>query len=130
MAPIIPNGGAAASPSAVDFVAMPTELAAALERAVADFRQQPVTPQRAFAFEQKVAEIYRETGRVLLEHEYNGIEPVHRQDCPVRLRYLGQEYKRRPKSRNTIGTLFGEHSHSVLATLTLDYLRLVRSLRR
>lgn len=108
MAPIIPIGSATASPSAVNFIAMPTELAAALQREVTDFRQQPVTPQRTFAFEQKVAEIYREAGRALLEQEYNGIEPERWHDCPVRLRYDGQEYKRRPKSRNTIGTLFGE----------------------
>src|SRR5205823_4596131 len=28
--------------------------------------------------------------------------------CPLRLRLAGQEYRRRPKSRNRIGTLFGE----------------------
>lgn len=108
MAPIIPIDTATASPSDGNCDAMPTELAEALQREVMDFRQQPATPQRTFAFEQKVAEIYREAGRVLLEQEYNRIEPEHRQECPVRLRYLGQEYKRRPKSRNTIGTLFGE----------------------
>ncbi|MGZ3427899.1 MAG: hypothetical protein ACXVCV_14690, partial [Polyangia bacterium] len=32
--------------------------------------------------------------------------------------------------KERIGTLFGEHSHSVLATLTLDYLQVVRAIRR
>jgi hypothetical protein len=44
----------------------------------------------------------------VLEHEYNRIEPERREDCPLRLRLTRQEYRRRPKSRNVIGTLFGE----------------------
>ena len=71
------------------------------------FRQQPPTPERTYAFEQQLAAILRETGRVLLEHEYNRIEPERLQDCPLRLRLADQEYRRRPKSRNTIGTWFG-----------------------
>jgi hypothetical protein len=43
----------------------------------------------------------------VLEHEYNRIEPERREDCPLRLRLARQEYRRRPKSRNHIGTLFG-----------------------
>ena len=72
------------------------------------FRQQPPTPERTYAFEQNTAAILRQAGRVLLENEYNGIEPERREDCPLRLRLAGQEYRRRPKSRNRIGTLFGE----------------------
>ena len=45
---------------------------------------------------------------MLLENEYNRVEPERLQDCPLRLRMAGQEYRRRPKSRNQIGTLFGE----------------------
>src|SRR6266446_907037 len=56
----------------------------------------------------KTAAVLREAGRVLAEHEYNRIEPEHLEDCPLRLRVAGQEYRRRPKSRNTIGTWFGE----------------------
>lgn len=108
MAVTIPIRSAAAIATPGNLVALPPEQGHALQQAVATFRQQSVTPERSFAFEQKVAEIYREAGRVLLEHEYNRLEPAQRQDCPVRLRYLGQEYKRRPKSRNQIGTLFGE----------------------
>lgn len=108
MAPIIPIGVASTIPNPAPFVAIPPEQALALQQEVAAFRKQPVTPEGTFVFEQKVAEIYREAGRALLEQEYNRIEPEQKQDCPVRLRYRGQEYKRRPKSRNQIGTLFGE----------------------
>jgi hypothetical protein len=72
------------------------------------FRQQPPTPERTCAFEQKVAATLRAAGRVLLEQVYNGLEPERLEDCPLRLRLAGQEYRRRPKSRNRIGTLFGE----------------------
>jgi hypothetical protein len=51
--------------------------------------------------------VLREVGRVLVENEYNRLEPERREDCPLRLRWAGQEYRRRPKSRNTIGTWFG-----------------------
>jgi hypothetical protein len=44
---------------------------------------------------------------VLLENEYNRIEPERLQDCTLRLQLAGQEYRRRPKSPNRIGTLFG-----------------------
>jgi len=54
-----------------------------------------------------MAAILRETGRLLLENEYNRLEPQRLEDCPKRLRLAGQEYRRRPKSRNMIGTWFG-----------------------
>ncbi len=72
------------------------------------FRQQPTTPERTHAFENSMAVILREAGRVLVEDEYNRVEPECREDCPLRLRFAGEEYRRRPKSRNQIGTLFGE----------------------
>ena len=71
------------------------------------FRQQPPTPERTYALERRAAEVLREAGRVLLEQEYNRIEPPRREDCPLRLRLAGQAYRRRPKSRNVIGTWFG-----------------------
>jgi hypothetical protein len=75
---------------------------------VQTFRRQPPTPERTCAFEQHVAEVLREAGRVVLERTYNSLEPEQREDCPFRLRFAGEEYRRRPKSRNQIGTLFGE----------------------
>jgi len=38
---------------------------------------------------------------------YNRVEPEEFEDCPVRMRFAGEEYKRRAKSTNTISTLFG-----------------------
>jgi len=75
---------------------------------VQEFRRQPPTPERTYAFEQKVAAVLRAAGRGLLERLYNELEPERLQECPLRLRLAGQEYRRRPKSRNRIGTLFGE----------------------
>jgi hypothetical protein len=72
------------------------------------FRQQPPTPELTYAFEKGTAAILRETGRLFMEQAYNHIEPEQLADCPQRLRLAGEEYRRRPKSRNDIGTLFGE----------------------
>jgi hypothetical protein len=72
------------------------------------FRQQPPTAELTYAFEKATAATLRETGRAFVEHEYNHIEPEQLADCPQRLRLAGQEYRRRPKSRNRIATLFGD----------------------
>src|SRR4051794_35460643 len=72
------------------------------------FRRQPPTPERTCAFEQKLAAALREAGRRLLEQVYNGLEPERVEDGPPRLRCAGATYRRRPKSRNRVGTLFGE----------------------
>jgi hypothetical protein len=71
------------------------------------FRQQPPTPERTYAFEKETDALLLEAGRVFVEHEYNHSEPAQLADCPQRLRLAGQEYRRRPKSCNRIGTLFG-----------------------
>jgi hypothetical protein len=78
-----------------------------MAKLVGEFRKQEPTPERTFEFETKLAEASREGNRSLVEGEFNRIEPGEMQDCPVRLRFAGVEYKRRPKSTNTIGTLFG-----------------------
>jgi hypothetical protein len=75
---------------------------------VQTFRALPPTPERTCAFEKTMAEVLREVGRVLLANEYNHIEPERVQDCPLRMRLAEQEYRRRPKSPNDIGTLFGQ----------------------
>jgi hypothetical protein len=76
--------------------------------AIRSFRQQPPTPESTCAFEKDIAAITREANRVIAEHEYNRIEPERLDDCPFRLRFAGEEYRRRPKSRKPVGTLFGE----------------------
>jgi hypothetical protein len=76
--------------------------------AVRAFREQPPTPEQTFAFENQLAAISRNADRDLVQHEYNRIEPEGLADCPFRLRFAGEEYRRRPKSPNQIGTLFGK----------------------
>lgn len=72
------------------------------------FRQHPPTPELTCAFETGIATILRQLGLVLVEHEYNHIEPPCLDDCPFRLRFANEEYRRRPKSPNQVATLFGE----------------------
>lgn len=76
--------------------------------AIRGFRQQPPTPATTYAFENELAVIARESARVVVQYEFNRVEPECREDCPLRLRLAGEEYRRRPKSRNCVGTLFGE----------------------
>jgi hypothetical protein len=102
---------ATAAPASPDLQALVDMLGpsmrAILEQVQA-FRRQPPTPERTCAFEQQLAAVLREAGRVLLERVYNGLEPECVEDCPRRLRCAGETYRRRPKSRNRVGTLFGE----------------------
>ena len=111
MADSTPNPLTAAIPDLHDVQEILGLLAPQLQQlcdARAAFRQQPPTPERTCAYEKQLAEIVRETGRVILTYDYNHLEPECRDDCPLRVRLAGEEYRRRPKSRNHIGTLFGE----------------------
>jgi hypothetical protein len=72
------------------------------------FLRQPVTPERTCDFEKGVDETLRNLGRVVLDHVFNRLEPDQLEECPQRLEFAGEIYRRRPKSRNRIGTLFGE----------------------
>lgn len=72
------------------------------------FRQQPPTPARTCAFENNLVSLLRDAGRVVVEDDFNRIEPECREECPLRLRVAGEEYRRRPKSPQRIGTLFGD----------------------
>jgi hypothetical protein len=71
------------------------------------FWRQAPTPEGTYNFEIGLKEVAQEGCRLLLEHIHNRIEPETLEDCPVRLHLGSEEYKRRPKSRNIIGTLFG-----------------------
>jgi hypothetical protein len=76
--------------------------------AVRRFRQDAVTPRRTCEFENELATIAREANQTIVAYEFNRIEPPCRDNCPMRLRFAGEEYRRRPKSPKRIGTLFGE----------------------
>jgi hypothetical protein len=96
-----------ATPDSANDERMLNELAPKLREILQRFRKGMPTPETTLAFETELEACCREGCRTLVEAEYNDIEPAAIEDCPVRLRLAGEEYKRRPKSPNTIGTLFG-----------------------
>jgi hypothetical protein len=96
-----------ATPDSANVEQMLIGLAPKLEGIVQKFRQAVPTPEMALAFETELEACWREGCRGLVEVEYNDIEPAALEDCPVRMRLAGEDYKRRPKSPNMIGTLFG-----------------------
>jgi hypothetical protein len=102
------TAAAAATPIAQELAGLLRTALQKLLDCVAVFLEQTPTPQLAWTLETTLDTQFRECGRMLLEHVYNHIEPEQVQDCPLRLEVAGQEYRRRPKSRNRIGTLFGE----------------------
>jgi hypothetical protein len=79
---------------------------AALLAAVRQFHARPPTPAATSAFEHEVAAILRQTGRDLIESAYNHAEPPT-DECPPRVRVGRETYRRRDKTPNTLGTLFG-----------------------
>ncbi len=97
-----------AIPDAPDLVALLAPSVQQLVDVVRAFQQQPPTPMAAYAFEKSLAEVLREAGRAIVAHAFNRLEPERLDDCPLRQRWAGQEYRRRPKSRNRIATWFGE----------------------
>ena len=74
--------------------------------AVEQFQARPPTPTATFAFEHEVAAILRQTGRDLIASAYNHAEPAT-EDGPPRIRSGRETYRRRDKTPNTLGTLFG-----------------------
>ena len=79
---------------------------AALIALETEYHVRPPTPAATFAFEQHVADLLRETGREVIEHAYNHAELVT-EECPPRVRFGRETYRRRAKTPNTLGTLFG-----------------------
>jgi hypothetical protein len=71
------------------------------------FHANPITPQNTFALETELANGCRENCQRLLDHSYNQVKPATFEDCPVRMKLGGEEYKRRRPTPNTIATLFG-----------------------
>lgn len=78
----------------------------ALIAVVDHFHAQPPTPAATFDLEHKVADILRQAGRELIEHAYNHAEPAA-QECSSRVHFGRETYRRRDKTPNTLGTLFG-----------------------
>ncbi len=96
-----------ATPDSTNVERMLNGLVAQLQDIVQRFRQGTPTPEMALIFETELETCCRAGCRTLVEAEYNDIEPAALKDCPVRMRLGGEDYKRRPKSPNTVGSLFG-----------------------
>ena len=78
----------------------------ALLASVHRFHARPHTPATTFAFEREIADILREIGREVVTHAYNHAEPATA-ECPPRIQLGRETYRRRDKTPNTLGTLFG-----------------------
>ena len=73
-----------------------------------DFRSQPLTPARVFAFEHQVDEFLRETGRQFVQAVYNHAEPAA-DACPKHVRFDLVLYTRlNRKTPQNSWTLFGQ----------------------
>jgi hypothetical protein len=56
--------------------------------------------------ERDLAARLRDIGRAILEHTAKAAEPAV-EDCPARVRFGGETYRRRRKAPNTLGPVFG-----------------------
>jgi hypothetical protein len=65
------------------------------------------TPQATFQFEQELAGVLREAGRVTAEVTYNAAEPEPAEQLPPRVRLGRREFRRNRKTKNEIATVFG-----------------------
>ena len=65
------------------------------------------TPQATFQFEQELAGVLREAGRVTAEVTYNAAEPEPAEQLPPRIRLGRREFRRNRKTKNEIATWFG-----------------------
>ena len=96
----------AASPLACDLSAQLQEPLTALLALVADFLACEPTPTTTFALEQNVAAVLQGMGQILISHAFNRAEPPA-EDCPARVTFGDETYRRRRKTTNLIGTRFG-----------------------
>jgi hypothetical protein len=96
-----------ATPDSKNVLVMLSGLLPKCQELVERFRKVGPTPETTLAFETELESCCRESCRALVEAEYNDIEPAVIDHIPVRMRLAGEEYKRRPKSPNEIGTSFG-----------------------
>lgn len=83
------------------------DLSARIEECGTRFRSQPKTPASVYAFEKEIAQILREGGRQIVEHELNRIEPAKKEELPPRIRYHKQTYRINKRTKAHIATTFG-----------------------
>ena len=84
-------------------------LIARLGQRIVSFRQGPITPVTAHAFEQDLQEMLREIGRTIFQWVVNHLETDNLSQVPALVDFDHDVYRRRPPSprRGGIATLFG-----------------------
>jgi hypothetical protein len=80
---------------------------APLAQALLHFQGQAPSPQATQQLEADLANAARQLGRAALEGALNAVETDDPQKVPAELRIGGLRYRRRPKSRHTVGSTFG-----------------------
>lgn len=71
------------------------------------FRGRPITPLACYELEKDLQSALAETGREILEAEFNGVESADRQQAPPRFRYQKETYRINQRTPATIATSFG-----------------------
>lgn len=84
-------------------------LIARLGQRIVSFRQGPITPVTAHAFEQDLQEMLREMGRTIFQWVVNHLESDDLSRAPALVDFDHNIYRYRPRSprRGGIATLFG-----------------------
>src|SRR5262249_25572466 len=77
-------------------------------RLIVRFRRAEVTPQASSQFEDRLQELLRELGRIIVAWTFHHLEPHDRKDRPSQIEVRGIWYRRRSKTPNrSVATLFG-----------------------
>jgi hypothetical protein len=95
----------------VELTGLLQQLEEVVVRAVTGFLSQPVSPAASCELEQQLWHNTREVLRQILAWTYNHIEPSSPDAVPARVEFTHDyplTYRRRIKSPNCVGTLFGE----------------------
>lgn len=101
-----------ATPFAASLLELTIELLpliAQLGLRIVSFRQGPITPVTANAFEQELHDLLRQIGRLIFEWVVNHLETNNPSEAPSLVNFDNNVYRRRPRSprRGGIATLFG-----------------------
>jgi len=79
-----------------------------IEETICEFFTNRTTPKATHDFETTLGTVLRKIGRELVMWVYNNVEQEDPESAPRRIKFEGEEYRRKPKSPNHhLGTLFG-----------------------
>jgi len=94
--------------TSVELLAQVWPVALQIARLVGGFRRGPLTPEAMFQLEKSLEGLLREMGRRLLQWAINRLEPRDLPEMPRYLKWDGEYYRRRGKSRlRNLHCLFG-----------------------